>query len=80
MWFVFYPIDIILLDENHEIIEMVEHLRPFATYFSKKKIKSFIELPAGSIKKYHLKFEAKLAWTKDGIFVTEHPRTIHQNR
>lgn len=78
MWFVFYPIDIILLDENNEIIEVVEHLKPFTNYFSKNKIKCFIELPSGSIKKYRLKSGSNISWTGNGLFVTEHLRDIHR--
>ena len=78
MWFVFYPIDIILLDEHNEIIEIIEHLRSFSNYFAKKKAKSFIEFPKGSINKYRLKIGIKIAWTDNGLFVTEHLRTIHR--
>ena len=51
MWFVFFPIDLIFLDENKQVVELKEGLRPLALYRSRKKTSYLIELAAGSIKK-----------------------------
>lgn len=55
MMFVFFPIDIIFLDEKNRIIELKENLRPFQNYTSKAKICKFIELQRGIIKKYSIR-------------------------
>lgn len=47
--FVFFPIDLIFLDENLEVVELKENFRPFRLYFPKHDSQFIIELPAGSI-------------------------------
>lgn len=49
MFFVFYPIDVLFLDESKRVIESKENFRPFTVYISKKKAKYVLELPQGSI-------------------------------
>ena len=44
MFFVFFPIDVLFLDENKRIIEIKENFRPFSCYTSKKKAKYAVEL------------------------------------
>lgn len=51
MLFVFFPIDILFLDEKKKAVEIKENLRPFSFYTSKRPAKYFIELPEGIIKK-----------------------------
>ena len=51
MLFVFYPIDVIYLNENKEVVEVKEDFKPFSFYNPKNKAKYVIELPAGKIKK-----------------------------
>jgi|GEM_PF-406643 len=55
MILVFYPIDIIFLDNRNRIIELKEDIRPFQNYTSKEKIYSFLELSKGSIRKFKIK-------------------------
>jgi len=43
MFFVFYSIDILFLDEKYVVIEKV-HLKPFTIYKSRNKSKYFVEL------------------------------------
>ena len=50
MLFVFFPIDVLFLDKNKEIVEIKEGLMPFAFYTPKKKSTYIIELPEGTIK------------------------------
>jgi uncharacterized protein len=49
MFFVFFIIDVIFLDDNKKVIELKENFLPFTFYYSKNKAKYFIELPKGTI-------------------------------
>ncbi|MGV8141156.1 MAG: DUF192 domain-containing protein [Candidatus Woesearchaeota archaeon] len=60
MIFVFFPIDLVFLDENNSIVELKENLRPFNNYFPKKESCSLMELECGSIKKHHLQRGQKI--------------------
>ncbi len=51
MLFVFFPIDILFLNKNKEIVEIRESLRPFAFYTPKNKAMCIIELPKGAVRK-----------------------------
>lgn len=62
MYFVFYPIDILFLNESNKIIETVSYLKPFRNYVPSAKIKTFIELPKGSIQKHLLKKGQTISW------------------
>ena len=44
MFFVFYPIDVLLLDKNKKVIEIKENFKPFTFWTSKNKGKYLIEL------------------------------------
>jgi len=50
MFFVFFPIDILFLDDNKKVVEIKENLKPFSIYVSKKKASYVIELPNNIIK------------------------------
>ena len=43
-FFVFYPIDILFLDENHKIIKIYKNIKPFKFYIQGVKCKYIIEL------------------------------------
>lgn len=45
MFFVFYPIDVFLLNENQEVIEIKRNFRPFTFYKSNNRAKQVIETP-----------------------------------
>ena len=49
--FVFYPIDIIFLNKNKDVIEIKENFKPFRFYTPKNKAQYVIELPDKAIKK-----------------------------
>ena len=51
MFFVFYPIDVLFIDENKTVAEIKKNFRPFAFYKPKKKAMYVVELPDGIIKK-----------------------------
>lgn len=43
-FFVFYPIDVLLLDKNKKIVEIKKNFKPFTIWNSKKKGKYVVEL------------------------------------
>ena len=49
MFFVFYPIDLIFLDDKKKVVEMKKRFLPFTTYTPNKMSKYVIELPSGTI-------------------------------
>ena len=51
MLFVFFPIDLMFIDDKMRVVEVKERFSPFTFYSSKNKAKYVIELPAGAIKK-----------------------------
>lgn len=55
MFFVFYPIDVVFLDKDKNIIEIKERFLPFAFYESKNKANYIIELENGTIKNFGIK-------------------------
>ncbi len=68
---VFYPIDIVFLDENGVVVELVENLKPFKDYVPHKSARTFIELPSGYIKKFKLSNGTILNWHSEGLFVLD---------
>jgi len=61
MMFVFFPIDIVFLNRTKQIVESFENAKPFISYITpKRKAMYVIELPAGTIRKNHLKTGDKL--------------------
>jgi uncharacterized membrane protein (UPF0127 family) len=54
MLFVFFPIDVVFLDDKNVVIEVKKNLTPFSNYTSRSKVRSFVELDNGMIRKYHL--------------------------
>jgi len=44
MFFVFFPIDILILDSNKKIVEIKKDFKPFTFWNSKKKGKYVVEL------------------------------------
>jgi len=44
MFFVFFPIDVLFLDENKKIIEIKENFKPFTFYRSTEKAKYVVEI------------------------------------
>jgi uncharacterized protein len=45
MWFVFYPIDVLFLDEHRRVVEIKRNFKPFTYYNPRKKSKYVLELP-----------------------------------
>ena len=51
MYGVFFPIDVVYLNSDKEVVEIKKSLKPFWFYTPKNKAKYVIELPKGSLKK-----------------------------
>lgn len=51
MLFVFYPIDVIYLDNKKRVVEMKESFLPFTFYNPRHKAQYVLELKQGTIKK-----------------------------
>ncbi len=62
MWFVFYPIDVIFLDEKKRIVEINEGFSPFSFYSSKKNAKYIIEFEKGTIDKHKIRIGYTLSF------------------
>ena len=50
-FFMKFPIDVLFLNEDWEVVELVEELKPYRYYRPKKKAMFVVELPEGSILK-----------------------------
>jgi hypothetical protein len=57
MWFVFFPIDVLYLDENKKIVELKSNFKPFTNYYPKKECLFVVELPKETVKKQKLKLK-----------------------
>ncbi|MAG38517.1 hypothetical protein CMO90_00335 [Candidatus Woesearchaeota archaeon] len=51
MFFVFFSIDVLFLDEKKIVVELKNCFKPFTFYFSKRKVKYVVELPVNTIKR-----------------------------
>jgi uncharacterized protein len=51
MAFVFFPIDVMYLDENKRVIELKKGFKPFTVYVPSKKSNYVVELPEKTIEK-----------------------------
>lgn len=51
MFFVFFPIDVVYLNAENQVVEIKINLMPFSIYKPKNKAKYIIEMPAGIIEK-----------------------------
>lgn len=65
MFFVFFPIDIVYLDENRKVVEMKKHLGPFTMYFPREESLYVVEMQAGLIDSVGVDIGHELRW-KDG--------------
>lgn len=60
MFFVFYPIDVIFLNEYKEVVDFKQNFRPFTFYSSKSKAKFALEMPSGTISKAKINIYDKI--------------------
>ena len=50
-----YPIDVLFLNSDCEIVKIASNLEPWRTYVGAKNAKSIIELPAGKAEEWNLR-------------------------
>lgn len=62
-FFVRFPLEVVFLNKEMEIIKIVENLRPFSFSPIVWKAKHVLEMPTGSISKYALKNGDKINLT-----------------
>jgi len=60
MIFVFYPIDVVLLDRNKRVVEILENFMPFHYHRFKKKARYVIELEMGSLQGCIIRLKEKI--------------------
>jgi hypothetical protein len=61
MFFVRFPIDLLYLDSRYTVVELRPRLKPWRTHRPKALSNYIVELPAGSISRFHIKKGHKLA-------------------
>ena len=54
MFFVFYPIDVILLNKDKRVVELKSNFKPFTIWMPKEKSKYIIELRNNIIRERHI--------------------------
>lgn len=65
MLFVFFPIDIVWLDENKKVVELKENIKAFSLgTVPKNKCRFFIELPTETIKEAKIEVGDQISWSK----------------
>ena len=62
MFFVFYPIDLVFLNNKKEVVELKNNLKPFSVYNSKNKAKYILEFKKNTIKDNRIKLGDKLSF------------------
>jgi uncharacterized protein len=55
MFFVFYSIDVLFLDEEKKVVDIKRDFKPWTIYNSKERVKYIIELPINKVNKICLK-------------------------
>jgi hypothetical protein len=61
MFWMRYPIDVVFLDEAHQVVALTPHLRPWRISPLVRQATSVIELPAGTVSRTGLAVGARLA-------------------
>lgn len=65
MLFVFYPIDVLFLNKEKQIIELKEHFEPWKTYSPQSKAMYIVEAPQGSIAKAKIQLHDEIDFFDD---------------
>ena len=62
MFFVWYPIDVLFLDDNMRVVELKKKFLPFTIYSSKEKAKYIIESDSSTIERTMTRKGDVLEW------------------
>lgn len=79
-YFVFFPIDILLVNNKLRVVEMISAMQPFTTYTAKSKASYVVELPAGTIKKTRTRVGDEIAFLRIVERKLENGRSITVSR
>ncbi len=60
MFLVFFPVDMVFLDDKNRIVELKKCMKPFRNYTTENKVSSFLELECGAIRRNSLKGGMKI--------------------
>ena len=60
MFFVWFPIDVVLLDNHKKVVEIKDNFKPFTFFRSKNKAKYVLELFSGAIEQSNIELEDKI--------------------
>jgi uncharacterized protein len=60
MFFMFFSIDVVFLNEHMEIVAVKENVKPWTLIFPITNAKSTLELPEGTISKYYFQVGNKI--------------------
>jgi len=60
--FVFFPLDILFLNDKKKVVEIKEDFRPFSFYFPFNKAKYIIEAPKKTVRKHKIKVGHKVSF------------------
>jgi uncharacterized membrane protein (UPF0127 family) len=63
MFFMRFPIDVVFLNENNQIVKAVPAIQPWKMIFPVKGAVSAVELPEGTIRKYAISEGEKIEFT-----------------
>ena len=59
-FFMRFPIDVLILDQNNMVVKLVENLQPNKFFFWPPFFKQVIELPSGELKRNKIKLGDKI--------------------
>lgn len=55
MFFMFFPIDVVFLDQENRVVKVKENVKPWTVIFPVKNAYKTIEMPVGSIREYGIR-------------------------
>lgn len=61
-FFMKYPIDVMLLDKNNRVVQLRENLPPFRLFFYNPQYSTVVEMPKGTLHKYHVCINDKISY------------------
>ena len=59
-FFMKYPIDVMLLDKNNRVVSFRKGLVPFRLFFYNPTYSTVVEMPKGTLQKYHVCINDKI--------------------
>lgn len=59
-FFLKFPIDVLILDENNRVVKMAQNLKPNSIFVWNPKYSKVVELPAGAISKNKILVENEI--------------------